>query len=137
MRVKCKFGQESQKGFSLVTTLFIIVVLAVLGGYMVSMTITQTQSSALAVQGLRAWYAGVSGFEWAAYEINSSGNCPTIPATMNIEGFNVNITSCTEYSIFEAGNNFKLHDVTVLSERGSYGDVDFVSRTIRATIGGI
>ena len=55
MRVKCKFGQESQKGFSLVTTLFIIVVLAVLGGYMVSMTITQTQSSALAVQGLRAW----------------------------------------------------------------------------------
>jgi len=139
MRVKCKLGQESQKGFSLVTTLFIIVVLAVLGSYMVSMVTTQNQSTALSIQGLRAWYAAVSGFEWVAYQLDPSvnGNCPTIPTTMTIEGFTVKVTNCDPYSITEAGKSYTLYDISVLSERGNYGDVDFVSRKIQATVSGL
>ena len=150
MRVKCKLGQESQKGFSLVTTLFIIVVLAVLGSYMVSMIITQNQSSALSAQGLRAWYAGVSGFEWVSYEVKENNSCPTEPVSMLIEGFTVTLENCigpdinpifpnnADYEISEAGKpSYKVFDITILAKRGSYGDVNFVSRTIRATIGGL
>ena len=130
---------RSQSGFSLVTTIFIIVVLAVLGTYMSLMSTTQNQSTALSIQGQRAWYAAVSGFEWVAFQLNpatGSGNCPSIPTTMTIEGFTVRVTDCTPYSITEAGGSYTLHDVTVTSERGSFGDVDYVSRSLRATVGG-
>ena len=116
-----------QSGFSLVTALFILVVLSILGTYMVVMVTTQNQSTALSVQGLRAWYAAVSGLEWAAYQIETTGNCPALPATMTIEGFSVQLTDCTAYAIIEAGSNYNMHDVTVFSELGSYGDVDYVS----------
>ena len=125
-----------QAGFSLVTTLFILVVLAVLGVYMSLMVGVQNQSTALTVQGFRAWYAAISGLDWTAYQINTTGNCPAVPTTMTIEGFTVSLTDCTSYPVFEAGNNYNLHDVTLLSERGSFGELDYVSRSVRATIGG-
>lgn len=127
----------AQQGFTLITTLFIIVVLAVLGSFMALLVTGQNQSSALSVQGLRAWYAGVSGYEWAIYQINSTGSCPAVPTVMSIEGFTVTLTDCTAYNVTEAGDNYSLHDITVLSERGSYGDTDYVSRKIRTTMGGL
>lgn len=131
-----KLRLTTQSGFSLVTTLFILVVLAVLGSYMVAMVSTQNQSTALSVQGFRAWYAAVSGIEWTAYQINSTGSCPTVPATLSVEGFTVKLTGCDAYTITEAGSTYNLHDISVLSERGSYADTDYVSRRIRATLGG-
>ncbi len=128
--------KKSQSGFSLVTTLFIIVVLAILGSYMALMGTTQNQSTALSIQGLRAWYAAVSGYDWTAYRINTTGSCPAVPTTMNIEGFTVTLTACTPYIVNEAGDTYSMHDVSVLSERGSFGDVDYVSRSLRATFGG-
>jgi len=129
--------KQNQSGFSLVSTIFIIVVLAVLGSYMALLGTSQSQTTALSVQGVRAWYAAVSGLEWAAFEIRGSGSCPAIPTTMSIEGFTVTVTACSAYSINESGLSYSMHDVTVLSERGSYGEADFVSRTVRATLGGI
>jgi len=129
--------KQNQSGFSLVSTIFILVVLAVLGSYMALLGTSQSQTTALSVQGVRAWYAAVSGLEWAAFEIQGSGSCPAIPTSMSIEGFTVTVTACSAYSINESGLSYSMHDVTVLSERGSYGEADFVSRTVRATLGGI
>ena len=129
-------NRNKQTGFSLVTTIFILVVLGVLGSYMTLMNATQNQSTALSIQGLRAWYAAVSGYDWAAYRINTTGSCPAVPTVMSIEGFTVTLTACTPYSINEAGATYAMHDVTVLSERGSFGETDYVSRTLRATFGG-
>ena len=57
--------------------------------------------------------------------------------TMTIEGFTVKVTNCDPYSITEAGKSYTLYDISVLSERGNYGDVDFVSRKIQATVSGL
>ena len=127
---------KSQSGFSLVTSIFILVILSILGSYMVMMVSTQNQSTVLSVQGYRAWYAAVSGLEWTAYQIEATGNCPSVPTIMVVEGFSVQLTDCTAYAITEAGGSYNMHDVTVMSESGNYGDIDYVSRTLRATLGG-
>lgn len=125
-----------QQGFSLVTTIFILVVLGLLGTYMAAMSTVQNQSTALSVLGVRTWYAALSGLDWAAYNINSpGGSC--ISKTLNFDGFNVEVDcNLPAYSITEAGETYELYDIEVTAQWGDIGDSDYVTRTVRATLGG-
>ena len=59
----------AQRGFSIVTAIFLIVVLALLGVYIVSVTGIQQTSAQLDVQGVRAYQAARAGIEWGAYQV--------------------------------------------------------------------
>ncbi len=61
-----------QRGFSLVTAIFLLVVLAALGAAMVTFSTAQSQGLAMDVLGARAYQAAQAGIEWAAYNIASS-----------------------------------------------------------------
>jgi MSHA biogenesis protein MshP len=69
--------KKIQQGFSIITAIFLLVVLAGLGAAMVTLSTVQNQSSAMDVVGSRAYQAARAGIEWAAYQIV---NNPT-PAT--------------------------------------------------------
>lgn len=66
---------HGQKGVSIVTAIFLIVVLASLAGYAASLFRVQQQSSGLDVQGSRAYAAAQSGIDWGAYQALRSGSC--------------------------------------------------------------
>lgn len=126
----------TQGGFTLIAALFLLVVVASLGGYMVRLATVQHSSSSLSAQHVRALYAAVSGLEWVAYELRSSpGGCPSVPTTFNVEGFTVSLAACSQTTVSEAGGSYNLYDVTVDASRGVFGDQDFVSRSLRATVG--
>jgi MSHA biogenesis protein MshP len=125
------------RGFSLITTLFLLVVVAGLAGYLVNLSISQQYSTALTLSALRGRHAALTGLEWVAYRINNiSSSCPTVPTSMTIEGFSVSLTSCTESSVTEGITTYSLFDVTVSAERGVFGDADYVNHAIRATLRG-
>lgn len=127
----------SIRGFSLISTLFLLVVVSSLAGYLVNLSIAQQYSTALTVSALRGRHAALSGLEWVAYRINNvSSSCPAVPTSMTIEGFNVSLTSCTASSITEGLATYNLFDVTVNAERGAFGDADYVNLAIRATLRG-
>jgi MSHA biogenesis protein MshP len=129
-------GLGSQRGFTLISTLFLLVIVASLGAYMVNLAATQHVSSALVAQHTRALYAALSGLEWAAYEIRSNpGACPPLPASFVAEGFTITLAACSRQVVTESGTGYALYDVTVDASRGSFGDHDFVSRSLRATLG--
>ncbi|MFH0935175.1 MAG: agglutinin biogenesis protein MshP, partial [Pseudomonadota bacterium] len=65
-----------QQGFSLVSAIFLLVVLAGLGVAMVSISTTQNQGLAMDVMGSRAYQAASAGIEWAAYNIASNPGVP-------------------------------------------------------------
>lgn len=69
--------KKIQQGFSIITAIFLLVVLAGLGAAMVTLSTVQNQSSAMDVVGSRAYQAARAGIDWAAYQIV---NNPT-PAT--------------------------------------------------------
>ena len=61
-----------QRGFSLVSAIFLLVVIAALGTFAVTLSTTQHQSAAMDVMGSRAYQAARAGIEWAAYHVANS-----------------------------------------------------------------
>ncbi len=86
-----------QRGFSLISTLFMLVVLAALGSYMVRLNISQQTTTTLSLQSVRAWYATSSGLEWAVYQINTNNSCPGVPSSFTADGFTITLSGCTAY----------------------------------------
>ncbi|MDK2847485.1 MAG: biosis protein MshP [Desulfuromonadales bacterium] len=124
---------RSQKGFSIVTALFILLVLAVLGGFMVTMSGVQSRTSLWALQGARAYHAARSGLEWGGFRALNAGTC--VGGSFSIDGFSVTV-SCSEEAFVEGGRNYKVYSLTSLAESGNYGDRDYVSRQLRARMTG-
>lgn len=60
---------KSQCGFLLVTAIFLLVILAALGAFILTISGTQQTSSALDVQGSRAYQAARAGIEWASDQL--------------------------------------------------------------------
>ena len=85
-----------EAGFTLVTAIFLLVVLAMLGAFMLSLTGIQQSSSQLDVQGVRAFQAARAGIEWGVWQVldpshtlNPSScspvvlpGCPTSPTNL-------------------------------------------------------
>jgi len=125
---------RNERGMSLVTALFILVVLAAIGGYMVLTAGVQGQTTVMALQGARAYHAARSGLEWGIYRDLASGSCNT--GTFEVNGFSVTVDCSGSETIFdEGGQSFKVFHITSLAEWGSYGDEGYVSRqlTVRVT----
>ena len=66
---------RKQHGVSLITAIFLIVVLAALGAFLVTVSGLQQASSALDLQGSRAYQAARSGIEWQAFQALRNGSC--------------------------------------------------------------
>jgi len=136
---------KRQQGISLVSAVFIITVLALLGSYMLKIGTVQHVSTALSAQGIRAHFAAVSGLEWAAkLATNTQGDHDSIcanPAKVTefqftagtLNGFNIKVT-CDDYGGFQETNNnpYEVDFITVEASKGSGND--YVYRKISATI---
>lgn len=60
-----------QRGFSIVAALFILVVLAALGGYLVSTSSTQSLTLAKDFMNARAHLTARAGLDWGVYQVNN------------------------------------------------------------------
>ena len=67
-------ASRRQRGFSIVTAIFLMVVLALLGAFIVSVTGLQQSSQQLDVQGVRAYQAARAGIEWGACQVLDPSN---------------------------------------------------------------
>ncbi|MCW8889177.1 MAG: pilus assembly protein MshP [Sedimenticola sp.] len=126
----------NQRGFSLISTLFMVVVLAALGAYMTRLNISQQTTTTMSLQSVRAWYAASSGLDWAVFQINASSSCPTVPSNFTAEGFTISLTGCTAYPITEGAVSYTLYDLQITASQGTFGSTGYVSRRLRATIKG-
>ncbi len=106
-----------QRGLSLVTAIFLMVVLAMLGAFMVSVTSMQQSSSVLDVQGVRAYEAARAGVEWGAWQVLDPNDaigsaalptCPASPTNLTPAGtlssFTVTVT-CSATATTEGNRN--------------------------------
>lgn len=68
-------------GFSIVSAVFLLVVLAGLGAAILNIATVQHASSAMDVQGARAYQAARAGVEWGLYRQIRDGSCVADPGT--------------------------------------------------------
>jgi MSHA biogenesis protein MshP len=88
------------RGFSIVTAIFLLVVLSALGVALLSISTIQHVESALDVQGARAYQAARAGMEWGVYRQRVDGKCVAssdfaLPANSALNGFRVTVR-CTQ-----------------------------------------
>jgi MSHA biogenesis protein MshP len=143
-----------QQGFSIVSAIFLLVVLAFLGAAMVTFSTSQQQSSALDVMGVRAYQASRAGIEWGAFQILqpavaggaflaactpgptiSNLAAGTLAGTLSDFTVAVNCTSVAVPDANVAGGIARVYQLTSTATRGVAGTADYVNRQIVVSIG--
>lgn len=128
-----------QAGFSAITAVVLIVLFALLGAYMATVTGVQSLTTTLSSRADQAWFAANSGAEWAIRDVLVNGNCAGADgASLNISGgsgpdFSVDI-SCDAVSVTEGPDTYNIYQLLASADSGSVGEIGHVSRTVRVSV---
>jgi MSHA biogenesis protein MshP len=133
----------TQHGFAAIAAIFLVVLLAALGSFMLGFSNTQQLSSAQDVEGSRAYWAARGGLEWALAGITGTvptppattpaPTCPSTTAPSAIEGFNMAI-SCTMTSYNEGGVARLIFRISSVASKGSAGTSTYIERSVSASM---
>lgn len=122
-----------QRGMSMVVAIFLIVVIASLAAFAVSVGDAASRSTSLHLQADRALAAARAGTEWAAYRALVQDQCtPSTTLNLNqaaLRGFRVTV-SCTRSNHNEGAINYSVFDVSSFAQSGNFGASDYASRTV-------
>ena len=126
------------RGFALISAVVLIVVFALLGAAIVSLSTRHQLGSARDLFGSRAYFAAKAGIEWGAYQVLQSGSCAgssTLPALSgSAAGFTV-VVSCTRSGPFdEAGSSVSVYQITSTATIGTLGSADYAERQLQALV---
>lgn len=117
-----------QRGFSIVAAIFILVVLAGLGGFIVSTSSSQQLSLALDAENSRVQQAARAGIEWGVYQVvkvpSAPGNftkacedasyaAPSDPAVLvlpGLESFRIEVI-CGSANVTEGASDYRVYQV--------------------------
>jgi MSHA biogenesis protein MshP len=79
------FRRRGQHGFSIVTAVFLVVILSLLGVFIISVTGLQQAAQTADLLGVRAYQAARTGIEWAAWQVLDPNNdLPGVGGTANL-----------------------------------------------------
>ena len=123
-----------ERGFSLVSAIFLLVVLAGLGVYAVRINTMQQQTVTASLRGAQAFHAARAGIAWGAYRSFDADAC--VSGTLNLtegaaSGFTVSVT-CTQSSHTEGTTAVIVFVFEARAQSGAYGGPDYVSRRLQA-----
>ncbi len=131
-----------QTGFAAITAIFLVVILAALGGFMLSFSNTEQLTAAQDIKGARAYWAARAGVEWAMVAIPpvpalcASASPTTIaspPAPASIDGHAIVIT-CIGNTFSESGVNRTIFRIEArASAGGTPGNIGYVERSVSAS----
>ncbi|MCW2313530.1 hypothetical protein [Rhodoferax antarcticus] len=130
-----------QQGFAAIAAIFLVVILAALGAFMVTFSNTQQLTSAQDVLGTRAYWAARAGVEWAVGAVSavaspaslSASTCSTTPP-LSIAGFTVAVTCSVANYSEGADSRYMVQMRAVASSQGSVGSVGYVERSVSASM---
>ncbi len=127
-----------QTGFSLISAIFLVVVIAALGLFTVTFSTTQQQSSVMDALGSRAYQAAKAGIEWGVYQIITGGaTCPLVQPTMptgtQLSAFTVTV-DCNVTPWTEGTTSLSVYQLTSTAKTGVLGSSGYFERQLQVTI---
>lgn len=129
---KSRHGAHPQRGFAIISAIFLLVVLAALGAAMLTFSAAQHTSSAMDIQGTRAYQAARAGIEWGAYRALIDDSCAAssnVALGADLAGFSVTVQcSATTSGAISAW------ELTSTASTGSVGGIGYAERSLRATV---
>ncbi|PHS22880.1 MAG: pilus assembly protein MshP [Methylophaga sp.] len=127
---------NNQSGITLIGAIFVLVIVSLLGQYLVNIASVQQRTTVLALQSARAYQTANAGIEWGISRIiNNGGSCVTNTIlSPNINNFTVTVSCQLLGSYSEDTITQNVYQITAKSEFSSYGNPDYISRTMQTTI---
>ncbi len=129
--------RRRQRGFSLITAIFLLTVVAALVVFMVNLRGAQQTTLLYGVQGARALQAARSGIEWGIYRALNNPGCPAATTLTFSEAalaaFSVDV-SCNESPHVEGPITVTVYQLTAIARSGTFGSLDFVQRRLQVTV---
>jgi len=124
---------KDERGFSLVSALFILVALAVLGVGMVILSGVQARLPVLALRGAQAYQAANAGIEWGSFQAVNSGTCAA-STTFTVENYQVTVTCNANPPFTEGGTSYIVYDLVSSAQQGVYGSPEHIYRQLDARV---
>jgi len=131
---------HKQRGFSILIAIALVILFALLGAYMATLTTVSGINTAGSAGAMQAWFAARSGVDWAVHRALNLNTCTGVNGqTLNFSGAAVSgfqsAISCSETTgITEGPDTYNIYNISSLARRGSPGQENFVSRNISVTI---
>ena len=128
--------KRRESGFSLVSAIFLLVVLGGLGVFAVRLNVMQQQTVTAALRASQALSAARSGVAWGAYRALNGGACANTTLALTegaTAGFSVSV-QCTQNTYVEGTSTIHVYVFDVRATAGAYGGPDYVSRHVQSKI---
>jgi MSHA biogenesis protein MshP len=124
-----------QSGFAAIAALFLLVVLAGMGAFMVTFSNAQQLGSAQDIQSTRSYWAARAGLEWALGALSLDATaCPASPpATVDTGNVFAVTISCNLQTYLEGTLTVKIFTLQSVASSGTVGSIGFVERSVSAT----
>jgi MSHA biogenesis protein MshP len=121
----------AQRGMSLVVAIFLIVIIALLAAFAVSVGSAASASTNLQLHGDRALAAARAGIEWGAYRALVQNACVANPPPINLNqaalrGYRVTVT-CARTT---RSDGFFTFEITAIAQHGNFGAQDYAWRRL-------
>jgi MSHA biogenesis protein MshP len=139
LRTRC------QRGFSIVSAIFLLVVLAALGAAMVTFSTAQHTAAGQDLEAIKAYQAARAGIEWGLYQTMTPVGAPldTVcksavalagPLALggNLSGFTVTV-DCSRNDDTEGGNTVSVYQITSTATKGTVGTIQYAERQLQVT----
>lgn len=144
-------SEHKQQGFSLVSAIFLLVVIAALGIFAKTLSTSQHQASAMDLMGSRAYQVAKAGIEWGTFQITQSATAgaafitacqsgspvpqPTMPTGTQLSGFTINL-ACNASPHTEGGTSLWVYQVTSTARisGASVGSLNYVERQLQISL---
>lgn len=132
-----------QRGFSIVSAIFLLVVLSALGAFMLTFSTVQHTTSAQDLQGTRAYQAARAGIEWGTYRAlvvpAVAAPCAattTLPALAGTLATFTVVVQCAPTPYSEGNVNGTIYTITstATTQGAAVGSINYVQRQLQATL---
>lgn len=132
------FHITAQRGFSIVSAIFLLVVMASLGAFMLTFSTVQQTTSAQDLEGTRAYQAARAGIEFGVYQVLRPGvaSCGSTTLTLGgtLAGFTDNVI-CSASAVYTEGTNtLTIFTITSNASQGAAGSPFRVERELQAIV---
>ncbi len=125
------------RGFAAIAAIFLVVVLAALGAFMVTFSNTQQLTSAQDVQGTRAFWAARAGLEWGVAKAMGASCAASTPLATTFDGGFTVTVACASAAYIEGAVSVNIYTITSTAKPGggaTVGSVGYVERSMSATV---
>ena len=119
-----------QSGFAAIAAIVIVVLLAALGGFMLTFSNTQQLTAAQDIQGSRAYWAARAGLEWAVVAMPTS--CAATPPG-TIDGLTIAFT-CSQQTYTDNGVTRTIVNMQSTASTGAVGSIGYIERSVSASV---